>query len=224
MNKILIVEDESLVALDLSQTLSEAGYEIVGIASNGKDAIALACKHEPDVVLMDILLKGDIDGIETARKIKIKQNPAVIFLTALKKDTDIERAIEVNPSAYLIKPFEKKALFIALKIALSENRDKNLLQGDILLDDAFSFDSSSQQLICKGQFINLTKKERQLLSLLIESANTIVTFYDIENTIWPEKSSNINTIRALISHLRSKLNYKFIETISGIGYRITLLS
>lgn len=224
MNKILIVEDESLVALDLSQTLSEAGYEIVGIASNGKDAIALTCEHKPDVVLMDILLKGDIDGIETAKRIKTNHNLAVIFLTALKKDTDIQRAIETNPSAYLIKPFEKKALFIALKIALSESRDKNLLRGDIILDDAFSFDSSSQQLICKGQFINLTRKESDLLSLLIESANTIVTFYDIENTIWPEKSSNINTIRALISHLRSKLNYKFIETISGIGYRITLLS
>lgn len=222
MKNILIVEDESLVALDLSQSIESLGYNVVGVVSNSKDAIKTACSQNVDLVLMDICIKGERDGIDTASAIKIyDKNIQIIYSTALSGEEDIKRAVKTNPSAYLIKPINKQALKAAIEIALS-SKNEDVLVGDIILDDEFSYDSKSEELICSGTFIRLTKRERQLLKLFIDSANNIVSLYDIENEIWPEKDFNVNTTRALISRLRAKLKYKIIETIPSMGYRIII--
>ena len=223
MKHILIVEDESLVALDLSQSVESLGYKVVGIVSNSKDAIELTCKENVDLVLMDICIKGETDGIDTAKAIKIyDKNIQIIYSTALSGEEDIKRAVKTNPSAYIIKPISIQTLQAAMQIAFMSSDDENTLKGDIALDDEFSYDSSSNELICNGAFIKLTKRERQLLSLFIASVNNIVSIYDIENEIWPDKNFNINTTRALISRLRAKLKYKIIETVPSLGYRVIL--
>lgn len=223
MKQVLIVEDESLVALDLSQSVQSLGYNVVGIVSNSKDAIELTCKEKVDLVLMDICIKGDTDGIDTAKAIKIyDKNIQIIYSTALSGEDDIKRAVKTNPSAYIIKPITIQSLQAAMQIAFMHSEDEDNIRGDVLLDDEFSYDSSSNELIYNGSFIKLTKRERQLLSLLINSANQVVSLYDIENEIWPDKNFNVNTTRALISRLRAKLKYKIIETIPSLGYRLTL--
>jgi len=223
MKQVLIVEDESLVALDLSQSVQSLGYNVVGIVSNSKDAIELTCKEKVDLVLMDICIKGDVDGIDTARAIKIyDKNIEIIYSTALSGEEDIKRAVKTNPSAYIIKPVSIQSLQAAMQIALMNCDNEDCLKGDIILDDEFSYDSSSNELIYNGTFIRLTKRERQLLSLFISSVNNIISLYDIENEIWPDKNFNVNTTRALISRLRAKLKYKIIETVPSLGYRITL--
>jgi DNA-binding response OmpR family regulator len=172
---------------------------------------------------MDICIKGETDGIDTAKAIKIyDKNIQIIYSTALSGEEDIKRAVKTNPSAYIIKPISIQTLQAAMQIAFMSSDDENTLKGDIALDDEFSYDSSSNELICNGAFIKLTKRERQLLSLFIASVNNIVSIYDIENEIWPDKNFNINTTRALISRLRAKLKYKIIETIPSLGYRIAL--
>ena len=222
MNNILIVEDEILVAQELSQSIVLLGYNVVGIASSSKSALTLVEETKPNLILMDIRIKGKVDGIDTAKEIKQRYDIPIIYTTALSGEEEIQRAVRTNPSAYILKPYNKQALKAAIEIAFFHTKDKNILQGDITLDGEFSFDSIENQLLCNGVFISLTNKETQLLSLLINSANKIVTFYDIENNIWPQKDANINTIRALVSRLRTKLKYKLIETIPSVGYRITL--
>jgi len=221
MKKILIVEDESLVALDISESIASLGHKTVGIASDFNGAIELTNRYKPDLILMDICLKGDKDGIDAADKIKSKYDIPIIYITALNNEKDIQRAILTNPSAYLIKPFDTTSLKIAIKIALKHRRNKYDLEGDIKLDEEFSYDSSSRQLILNGEYVSLTKRENDLLSLFIDNANNIVDSYLIENHIWPEKNANLNTLRALVSRLRVKLKYKFIETIPSVGYRFT---
>jgi DNA-binding response OmpR family regulator len=224
MKKILIVEDESLIALDLSQTVETLGYACVGTASNFDDGLQLTFKMKPDLILMDICIKGKKDGIELAREIKSKFDIPIIYLTALNSEDDIQRAILTNPSAYLIKPFDTKPLQVAIKIALNHINRNNWLIGDKVLDDEFSYDSKTKQLILNGEFISLTRKENNLLVLLLENENSIVDMYNIENYIWPDKDANVNTLRALVSRLRVKLKYKFIETIPSVGYRFTHLN
>ncbi|MFK5880659.1 MAG: response regulator [Sulfurospirillum sp.] len=221
MKKILIVEDESLVALDISESIASLGYKAVGPASSFDMAVELASNYRPDLILMDICLKGEKDGIEVASVIKAKYDTPVIYITALNSEDDIQRAILTNPSAYLIKPFDIKSLQVAIKIALNHNNGNSVLKGDIIFDDEFSYDSSTKQLILNGEFVGLTKKENSLLELLLDNANSIVDPYIIENHIWPDKDANVNTLRALVSRLRVKLKYKFIETIPSIGYRFT---
>jgi len=224
MKQILIVEDESLVALDLSQSVESLGYKVVGIVSNSKDAIELTCKEKVDLVLMDICIKGETDGIDTAKAIKIyDKNIQIIYSTALSGEEDIKRAIKTNPSAYIIKPINIQALKVAIEIALSSKTISDEMAGNIVFDDEFSYDTETSQLIYSGLFVTITRRERELLELFIRSSNQIVSIYDIENTIWPDKNFNVNTTRALISRLRAKLKYKIIETIPSLGYRVMLV-
>lgn len=226
MKNILIVEDESLVALEISSYIQKLGYNPCAIASNAAKAIEIVNTHNVDLILMDVYIKGNVDGIECAAEIKEKQNIPIIYISAFSDDITLERAVETNPITYLIKPFNTKELKVAIKIALKcsqrEHSKKKEYVGDIILDNDFSYDSISQDLIFVGEKTHLTKQERQLLNLLIRSKNNILSIYEIENEIWPDKESNENTRRALIARLRSKLNYKFLKTVHSIGYRMNL--
>lgn len=220
--KVMIVEDESIVAMELSSYVKKLGYEVVGRVSNGEDACKMFAKYMPSIILMDVHIKGDTDGITLAQKIQKKKETAIIYITAFNDDESIERAIETNPAAYLAKPFNRKELAASLKIALirSQPHLQKEQRGDVLINDEFSYDSENRQLICCGSFVHLTRKENELLALLIEAKQQTVDFYTIENQLWPEKSPNENTRRSLIARLRVKLKYQFIETVQGQGYRL----
>ncbi len=116
--KIMIVEDETIVALDLSMRLQKEGYEVVGIAASSDDAVALFTEQQPDLVLMDINIKGKKDGIETAKELKKIQEVPLIFLTAFSQNEYVNRAKAVNPSAYLVKPFNNDSLHTSIQIAI----------------------------------------------------------------------------------------------------------
>ena len=116
--KVLIVEDESIVALDISQSLEGLGFQTVGRAASGKKAVELASHRPPDIALMDIKLSGSIDGITTAQTIVEQHDIPIVFLTAHADPSTVERAQSVGPYGYLVKPFTDQELFAALQIAL----------------------------------------------------------------------------------------------------------
>ncbi len=120
MDKILIVEDEAIIALDLKMELGGLGYEVIGTADNGLDAINMAKEHLPDVVLMDIKLKGTIDGIEAAEIIS-KLGVGIIYLTA---NTDKETHERINGEYPIIsKPFDIDKLDQTLKDVIKQNKE-----------------------------------------------------------------------------------------------------
>ena len=133
--KILIVEDEAIVAMDLERILNRLGFEVVGTADNGPSAIELVRETLPDLVLMDVTIRPPMDGIETARKLADEPHvPPVVFLTAFSDDVTISRATETSPYGYITKPFDERALLAAIWIAIerhaSEERTR-LLAGII---------------------------------------------------------------------------------------------
>ncbi len=224
---ILIVEDESIVAMEIESYIKKLGYTVVDICSNAKDAFTIISDKKIDIILMDICIKGELDGVETAAHIK-RSHPhiEIIFLTAHLDDYNVDRAIEINPTAYLSKPFNREELRVFLKIALRKIHNESTLYKDhnhhIILDDEYVYDLSNHTLYCCLEIIHLTKKESDLLELFIEDRNNVVDFYTIENTIWPDKDTNHNTIRTLVKRLRQKLKHKFIETVSSRGYRLAI--
>jgi two-component system, response regulator PdtaR len=116
--KIMIVEDESIVAMDLSAGLEHDGYTVVGIADNYEEAVQLFSANTVDILLMDIHIQGDKDGVETATALmKIKQVP-LIYLTAFTDATTIERVKHTNPAAFLTKPYSIENVRIAIDLAL----------------------------------------------------------------------------------------------------------
>ncbi|MBI2419737.1 MAG: PAS domain S-box protein [Ignavibacteriales bacterium] len=116
--RILIAEDERIVVLDLQKRLLSLDYEIAGVATTSKECINAVLANKPDIILMDIILKGDKDGISTAAEIKERFDIPVVYLTAHTDDQTIQRAKITEPYGYIIKPFEMKDLQTTLEIAL----------------------------------------------------------------------------------------------------------
>ncbi len=119
--RILIVEDESLIALDLEHRLARHGYEVVGVVDEFGDAIVAVHEYIPDIILMDICIRGDKDGIETAHAIAGFSDVPVVFLTAFADEATTDRASQVSPYGYLLKPFDDQSLKATLKIALERH-------------------------------------------------------------------------------------------------------
>jgi CRP-like cAMP-binding protein len=120
--KVLIAEDEALVALDIAHELESAGYMVVGQVSTGKAAVEKAIELKPDVVLLDITMPGEIDGIQAAEEIGRKVGSPVIFVTAHSDEATLQRAKLTRPSGYVMKPFEPNELRANIEIALHRAR------------------------------------------------------------------------------------------------------
>ena len=118
--KVLIVDDDDVILSIEKWRLSNLGYDICGSAGSGKDALACVAKQRPDIVLMDITLKGEIDGIETAAQIKKNFNIPVIFVSSHTDEEILSRAIAVKPDGFVKKPFDDDNLRIALEMGLKK--------------------------------------------------------------------------------------------------------
>lgn len=129
--KVLIVEDESIVSLVIENSLVGFDYKVVGKAVTGEEAVKAADEHEPDIILMDIYLEGDMDGIEAARIINLKHDIPIVYLTAYSDRNTIRRALDTNPFGYLIKPFTPMELYATLEAVYNKyccykhTRDEN---------------------------------------------------------------------------------------------------
>ncbi len=120
--RILVVEDEHIVAMGIKKMLKNLGYTVTGVASSGKDAISKAESTFPDVVLMDIMLKGDMDGVEAAKEIRERFDVPVVYLTAYSDNKILERAKKTEPFGYIVKPFDEKDLHSSIEVALHKHR------------------------------------------------------------------------------------------------------
>lgn len=129
--RILIVEDQAIVARDEQYTLEDLGYIVVGSTAMGEDAIAKAEAYQPDLVLMDIMLKGDMDGIEAAQQIRERFDIPVIFVTAYADSATLQRAKLIEPFGYILKPFEESDLRTNIEMALYKHKmDKRLKESE----------------------------------------------------------------------------------------------
>ncbi len=115
---VLVVEDESIVSKDIQHSLKKLGYNVVGAAATGEKALELVASENPDIVLMDIMLKGDMTGIDTAARVKETKGIPVIFLTAYADESTLAKAKITEPYGYIIKPFKEIDLHTSIEMAL----------------------------------------------------------------------------------------------------------
>jgi PAS domain S-box-containing protein len=136
-NRIFVVEDESIVSLEIQDRLNKLGYSIAGSSVSGEKTLELMPDTKPDLILMDIMLQGKLDGIETARQIKQLYDIPVIFLTAYADNDTLQRAKLTDPYGYIIKPFEERELHTAIEIAIYKHEsDRKLHEKDDWLKTA----------------------------------------------------------------------------------------
>lgn len=125
---VLIVEDEAVIAMDLTRRLQKLGYRVATTVPSGEEALAWTARQRPDLVLMDIVLCGQLDGIHTADELRRQYGLPVIFLTAYSDDKTLSRASGARPYGYLLKPFDDRELYTAVEMALYRARSERQLQ------------------------------------------------------------------------------------------------
>ncbi|WP_052318163.1 two-component system response regulator [Spirochaeta africana] len=129
--RLMIVEDEKIIALDLQRRLEKYGYEVTGLSNDGSEAVTMAEKDQPDLILMDIMLNGETDGVQAATRIFHDYQIPIIFLTAYADQRTLERAKEAQPFGYVLKPFKERELYSTIDIALYKSGvDKALKKHD----------------------------------------------------------------------------------------------
>lgn len=124
--RVLVVEDERIVALHLKQQLTKLGYAVVAVVASGEQALRFLRQTHPDVVLMDINIEGDIDGIQTAAMISAEDFTPVIYLTAYSEEATLQRAAATNAYGYLLKPFSERELHATLQLAIAHSATNRL--------------------------------------------------------------------------------------------------
>jgi signal transduction histidine kinase len=127
-SRILVVEDEGIVAKDIQHTLIGLGYEVTSLAATGERAVELAMTTEPDLVLMDIMLRGELDGVTAATRIRNSLKIPIVFLTAYSDPDTLERAKCVEPFGYIIKPFQDRELYTVIEMALHKRKIERELE------------------------------------------------------------------------------------------------
>jgi CheY-like chemotaxis protein len=127
---ILVVEDESIISKDIQHSLKKLGYNVLGASSTGEKAIELALELKPDLVLMDIMLKGKLTGIDAAEKIKETLNIPVIFLTAYADEGTLAKAKVTEPYGYIIKPFKEIDIHTSIEMAIYKHQKEKELRNE----------------------------------------------------------------------------------------------
>ena len=195
--KILIVEDEFIVAEDLSEKLERSGYEVCDVADNSIEALEIFQAQMPDITLMDINLRGKDDGVLTALKIQeIRQTP-IIFLTALSDKPTVERAKEANPSAYIIKPFNERELNVAIELALHNFSRVN--PEPIVPEHKEEFAESTHYVLKERIFVKINSRFEKIL---------------LQDILWIEADGNYSNI------VTADQKYILVSNLSSLQEKI----
>lgn len=167
---IMVVEDEGIVARDLSNRLNQLGYQVPSISMSGEDALKQAAALRPDLVLMDINLRGGIDGVETAAKLRDRHNIPVVYLTAYSDSVTLDRAKRTEPYGYLLKPFVEPELQAVIEVALHKHQCERDKQNDQSKNDlvAKAAPDAVMLLDTEGNIMELNPAAEQILHRKID--------------------------------------------------------
>jgi signal transduction histidine kinase len=187
---ILVVEDESIIALDIKNSLKKSGYTVVGMATSAEEALKKINDSHPDLVLMDIQLRGAMDGVETAEQIRSQFQIPVVYLTAHADEYTLQRAKVTQPFGYVLKPFEDKELTTTIEIALSRHQAEKAIRQALLKEKELSE--------LKSRFVSVVSHEfRNPLSTILFSTELLERY---DGRLLPEKRL------AYLSRIRESVN------------------
>ncbi|AXV38532.1 MAG: response regulator [Methanobacteriaceae archaeon] len=152
--KILVVEDEKILAMQLEMKLENLGFEVIGLVSSGTEAIESVKKEQPDLILMDILLKGNMDGIEASKLILKLYDIPIIYLTAYSDDETLIRAEKTCPYGYILKPFKDNELKANIRMAIYKHKYQkaNVMDFEDIYREVTMFLDEKEDLLRKGLF------------------------------------------------------------------------
>jgi len=213
--KVLVVEDESLVAIEMAQCVKKAGFKVCGVANSPQEAYKLAHKYKPQIIIMDINLDAEENGVDIVFNLNKVFQTSVIYLTAYYDKNTLEEVAKTNFVQYIIKPYKQTELISTLKLTA--------LRCCSYSDDlgcGYSYNPHTKELTCKNIHVNLSHKESQLFYLLYMAKGNLVNTQTIDYEIWSDKIVSDTTRRTLLHRLRQKIPDFDIKKDSNVGYRL----
>lgn len=224
--KILIVEDESLIAMDIKNMVSSLGHKVTQTVTNCRDAVESVKQNPPDLLFMDINLgKNKKDGIETVKEIYKFMNIPVVYITAFSDENTIARAAETYPLNYLSKPYKREDIKSTLILSVYKLKQLTYVNTNDFLHLGYDYyyDKTNERLYYKEELIQIGPQEKILLGLLVEARGNIVSNETILFNVWEGNEVSESSVRTLIYRLRTKLNHQLIETVPYNGFRLPII-
>ena len=224
---ILIVDDDDLLRRSVAFSLEKNGYRI-STAASAEDALGIAHRDRPDLILLDIGLPGGMDGLEALRLFEAQDNIPVIFLTARRRELDEVLGLKMGADDYITKPFDPDVLLAHIEAVLRRSQPtsaplaipKTLAVGDLVIDPA------AHQVSINGKPIELSPREFDLLHTLALDAGHVVSMDDLIARVWgAEYEGESQVIYVHMSWLREKIETdpkrpRRIVTVRGVGYKL----
>ena len=216
---ILIVEDEIIIYMHITRTLKNLGIKNIYTARTSEEALLIAFENKIDILFSDIKIEGDIDGIDTASQLQSLYGLPVIFITAYKDKEMLERVSKLDIIGYLLKPFRVDELETLIELAISKYKlgSQNQL---LVLDEIYTYCKKEKILYANDTELNLTKKERIFLILLLENINSYVSYELIESLVWYDEMVADSTRRTFYSRAKQKLKNINFQTQRALGVGI----
>jgi two-component system response regulator RegX3 len=224
MAKVLVVEDEQSLREALVFFLEKEGHE-VSVAVDGEEAIRVFENSGADIILLDLMLPK-IDGNQVCKQIRQSSNVPIIMLTA--KDSEIDKIVglEIGADDYITKPYSTRELLARIKAVLRRQVEPPLTVGSVLIAGELRLDSDRHVVTLNGNQLTLPLKEFELLELLMENVNRVLTRGQIIDRVWGSNYfGDTKTLDVHIKRLRSKVEDdparpKYIQTVRGLGYKL----
>ncbi len=217
--KILVVDDEEDILDLITYNLKREGYT-VETAKNGKEAIKQALYHQPDLILMDVMMP-EMDGIEACRLMRdsqILKNRPIVFLTARSEEYSELAGFDAGGDDYIIKPIKPRVLISRIKAILKRNQIEEKAEKFEFTNLVIDRETFSVKF--DGKILQFPKKEFELLSLLASKPGKVFTRDQILENVWGNEVLVVDrTIDVHIRKIREKLNDQFIYTVKGVGYK-----
>ncbi len=227
--RILVVDDEPPIQRILRRNLTVSGYEVL-VAEDGKQAVEIALRQQPDLILLDLCLPGDLDGLDVCKQIRCTmQKTPIIILSAIIEEKQKVRALDLGADDYLTKPFSNEELQARVRACLRranadmqvDGRSNEILRSE---DKSITMDTARRQVRVNGQEVRLTPTEFELLHQLLLYAGRVLTHRSLLQAVWgPEYGEEADYLRVYIRQLRLKVEAdpsrpRYILTEPGIGY------
>jgi DNA-binding response OmpR family regulator len=207
--------------MQLENTLEQMGHKVIEVVRDSDDAFKCAIKNDIDLVISDINIEGNIDGITTSKILYERYGTPVIFITAYKDIETLKKASLVDYAGYVMKPFREEEIEALINLTiLKYNLPK---QKEIIkINEEYKFYLNTSELFYKNEKIELTKSEEKFLQLLINANGELITYSTIELNLWHDKVVSNETRRQLIYRLKKKLSNFPLDLKKGVGYRLVI--
>lgn len=215
---VLYAEDEEGIRTNVAKTLSYYVKRVIE-AANGEDAFTLYQQEKPDIIFTDIMMPGNMDGIELVRQVRKENSKIPIVLITAHTDKEyLLKAVSLHLEQYIVKPINLKNLKEALLKCVDVISSSRSI--DMSLPNGYAYDFDNKILSFHNEEIKLTKMQIMFFELLLQNRHRIVTYDELQECVWQDQIMTDSALKSLVKNLRQKLPKEYIVNLSGVGYKL----